>query len=378
MNRRRDTARAGFTLTEMLIAATLGALLLTAAASTAGTFSSAVAQLQTEAVDSYETVVARMDRDVRYAWMVDVPSRDRLQIVGPDNLVTTYYLLGNSLLVTRPDGSTGSILTGLSDVTFEKDTMQRLRSGRDTWATNIVMGRVAAPTGVVPVANVLGSTTVTALSFMAPSNAGARMVSGVIDRYTEWRPLTLQLPLARTGTGTVTFTLYPAFGPGRAEPRPGAAAIGTWSVNLSGIPAGVVLAAPPLVPRPIYALPATTVNIAIPEFAVMLETGVAYTITMQVSAGAQLITTNYASAARTDEMYRTGAGAWTAMGSTIPFEVRANAGCTTTLAFDVTTQVRTTLESQTGESYVGSACVYSQVLAEDPWLGVVAGELPSG
>jgi len=373
----RDTARAGFTLTEMLIAATLGALLLTAAASTAGSFSETVAQLQTDAVDSYENVVARMDRDVRYAWYVDVPSRDRLEVVGPDNLVTTYYLLGNSLLVTRPDGSTGSILTGLSDVTFEQDLMQRLRSDRDTWVNNVSMGRVTAPALAVPTMNALGNSTITALSFMAPSDAGARMVSGVSDRYTEWRPLTLEMLLARTGSGTVTFTIYPAFGPGRAEPRPGAAAIGSWTVALSGIPAGVVLAAPPAVPRPVYAVPAATVNIAIPNLGRNLETGVAYTLTMQASAGSQIITANYASASRTDEMYKTSVGAWTALGSTIAFEVRANAGCTTTFESDVTTQVRTTLESQTGEEYVGSACVYSQVLAEDPWLGVVPGELPS-
>jgi hypothetical protein len=42
------------------------------------------------------------------------------------------------------------------------------------------------------------------------------------------------------------------------------------------------------------------------------------------------------------------------------------------------TQVRTTMLSSEGGTYVGSACVYSQVLADDPWLGVVPGELPGG
>src|SRR5262245_40399571 len=125
----KNADQAGFTLAEMLLAATLGALLLAAAASTAGTFSESMAQLQTEAADSYENVTACIDRDVRYAWMADVVDSHRLQVIDTDNQVTEYHLVGNSLFVTRPDGSTGSVITGLDGLSFEEQTTQRLRSG---------------------------------------------------------------------------------------------------------------------------------------------------------------------------------------------------------------------------------------------------------
>jgi len=148
----------------MLIAATLGALLLTAAASSAGTFSEAVAKIQTESVDAYENVLARIDRDVRYAWWVDVPAHDRLQVLGPDNLVTVYHVVGNSLLVTRPDGSSGSILTGLDSLRFDNDVMQRLRSDRTTQFST-TMASVPAPAST-PTGGGMASTMTLALSFI--------------------------------------------------------------------------------------------------------------------------------------------------------------------------------------------------------------------
>jgi len=369
--------QAGFTLAEMLIAATLGALLLAAAASTAGTFTESMAQLQTEAADSYENVVARIDRDVRYAWMADVVDRHRLQVIGPDSLVTEYRLVGNSLFVTRPDGSTGSVITGLGALDFAEKTLRRLRSGSTASLTG-TMASKAPPSGVVAQGYAMDSSTTVGLSFVRGSDAGARSVTGVSERYMTWQPTLLSMSLARVGTGTVTFRLYPSFGPGLAEPRPGGSAIATWSVNLSALPVGVVLASPPAVPRTLYAAPTATAPMAVPALAQPLEPGVAYTLTLDVSAGATLIISHYPGAARTDQMYKPAAGAWTALSSTIPFVLRGNAACTSTVASDVTTQVRTTMQSTAGGTYVGSACVYSQVLAEDPWLGVVSGELPAG
>jgi len=209
---------------------------------------------------------------------------------------------------------------------------------------------------------------------MGSSDAGPRMVAGVDDRYIYWRPTSLDIRLARVGAGTISFTVYPAFGPGRADPRPGAAAIASWSYSLALMPAGVVTAT---VPRVVYAVPAS-ISIPIPAAMPQLDPGVAYTLLINVSAGAQLVVTQYPSAARTDEMYKVGAGAWTALPFTAAYTIRSQAGCTTTLEADVTTQVRTTLQTSAGGTYVGSACVYSQILAEDPWLGVVPGELPSG
>ncbi len=374
MSHRHDARRAGFTLVETLLAALLGALLLAAAASSAGQFSQAMAELQTESADSYENVLARIGRDVRYAWWVDVPARNRLQLVGPDNLVTEYSVVGNSLLVTRPDGTSGSVVTGLQSLVFEESTLQRLREGSAS-TVSATLASLGIPALAPHTASTMSSSQAYAISFMVPSDAGARSLAGVSDPYTAWQPTTIELTMARIGSGSLTFSIYPAFGPGRAQPRPGAAALASWTQNLSGLPAAAVLAS---WPRLLYVLPAATTPINVPVLPASLEPGVAYSLVITVSAGATAIFASGTVAAHTEQMYRSPAGAWNASPAVVPFAVRGNATCGSTRASDVTTQVRATLQAESGATYVGSACVYSQVMAEDPWLGVVPGELPAG
>lgn len=367
---------AGFTLVELLLAAVLGAMLLMAAASTAGQYSLAMAQLEAEAGDSFENALARVNRDVRYAWSVDVPSRHRLLVTGADQLVTEYEVVGDSLLVTRPDGSSGALVSGLGALNFEADTVQRLRSGRSTTVATTMDSRSASLlsswTG-----SALTSSLACAISFTGGSDAGARSVAGVSDRYTQWQPTSIELQVARVGTGTLTFALYRAFGPLRAEPRPGSSPIATWTQNLSGLPAAVVLAAPPLVARTLYAVPLVAVPINIPVLPSPLEPGVTYTLVISVSSGATAVFATAAAPAHTDQMLRNAAGTWQAMSWLMPYTLRANATCTTTQAADVVAQVRTSLTDAGGEQHLGSANVWGQVLAADPWLGVVSGELPA-
>jgi type II secretory pathway pseudopilin PulG len=377
MSTRHAARRAGFTLVETLLAALLGALLLAAAASSAGQFSQAMAELQQDSADSYENVLARLGRDVRYAWWADVPARNRLQLVGPDNLVTEYSVVGNSLLVTRPDGSSGSVVTGLASLTFAEDTLQRLREST-TRSLDAAMASRSLPALAVPQATPINSGQAYAISFVTPSDAGERGVAGVSEAWLGWRPSTLELTVARVGAGTLTFTLYPAFGPGRAEPRPGAAALANWTQNLAGLPAAVALAVPPAVPRAVYTLPASTTSLNVPVLPASLEPGVAYTLVMTVSAGCTAVFSSAPVGTHTEQMLRTAAGAWQAVSVVVPFLLRGTGQCTSTRATDVTTQVRATLQTEAGATYVGSACVYSQVMAPDPWLGVVPGELPAG
>lgn len=381
MSHTHDARRAGFTLVETLLAALLGALLLAAAASSAGQFSQAMAELQTESADTYENVLARIGRDVRYAWWVDVPARNRLQLVGPDNLVTEYSVVGNSLLVTRPDGTSGSVVTGLQSLVFEESTLQRLREGPASSVSATLASR-SIPALAPRTASTMSSSEAYAISFMVPSDAGALSVAGVNDPYTAWQPTTLELTMSKVGNGSLTFTLYPAFGPGRAQPRPGAAALATWTQNLSGLPTAV------LAVRSAYIPPAVTTTINVPVLPASLEPGVAYTLVMTVSTGATAIFAAGIVAANCEQMSRSSAGGggddddegddWSASSVVVPFAVRGNATCGSTRASDVTTQVRATLQAESGATYVGSACVYSQVMAEDPWLGVVPGELPAG
>lgn len=372
MHVRTKAARAGFTLVEVLLASAMGALLLAASASSAGTFAETIAHLDAQSSNSYESVLARIDRDVRYAWSVSVPSRDQLLVTGPDGALTTYRRVGGSLMVTQPDGSSGELVSGLTTFGFTADSLQRLRSGAPATVPGI-MGSVPAPGGTPATLMQLGGSTQIALSFMATSNAGARTVAGTNDRITSWTPTSVSLPLAGVGVGTVNLALYPSSGPGRGAPRSGAAALASWTLSLAALPVGAFTLRFGV---PNYSPPTAMVSLALP--AVPLQPGVAYTLVVNVTGVGLLNLSTYGSTVRKDQVQRNGSGSWSSMVGTLPFIVQGDATCTTTSATNVTTQVRTTIQTAAGDTYVGSACVYSQILAQDPWLGVVPGETPAG
>ncbi|MBM3985586.1 MAG: hypothetical protein FJ296_07870 [Planctomycetes bacterium] len=141
--------------------------------------------------------------------------------------------------------------------------------------------------------------------------------------------------------------------------------------------AAVALAVPPAAPRAVHALPVSTISLNVPVLPASLEPGVAYTLVMTVSARCTAVFSSAPAGSHTEQMFRPVGGAWQAVPNVVPFALRGNGQCTSTRATDVTTQVRATLQAEAGATYVGSACVYSQVMAPDPWLGVVPGELPA-
>jgi hypothetical protein len=175
------------------------------------------------------------------------------------------------------------------------------------------------------------------------------------------------------GLGTVNFAIYPSSGPGRGDPRAGASALASWSLDLAALPVGSFSMRGGHIT---YTPPATLTAAAVPPL--VLEPGVAYSLVVDFVGAGNLNLSLFGSTSRKDEVSRSGGGSWSALAGAIPFIVHGDATCTTTTATTVTTQVRTTFQSGTGDSYVGSACVFSQVLAPDPWLGVVPGEVPAG
>ena len=64
----------GFTLAEMLIASTLGAILLVGTAGSAGLFGQQVQALKQEVDDSKERALSSIAEEVRYAWAAETPS----------------------------------------------------------------------------------------------------------------------------------------------------------------------------------------------------------------------------------------------------------------------------------------------------------------
>jgi len=122
-----STSRRGFTLVELVISVSLGAVLLVALATSSGLFGS---QLQTVSalVDrGLEESLATMQADVEQAWVVDRVSDTRIEIHDALGNMTAYFLDGNDLNMTRPTGETGVILAGVDDLSFSVGTQTRYR-----------------------------------------------------------------------------------------------------------------------------------------------------------------------------------------------------------------------------------------------------------
>ena len=376
MPTRHDARRAvgGFTLAELLLAATLGSLLVTAAASSAGTFSETVAQLRSDLVDDYDTVAARIAAEVRYAWWVDVPARDHLRIADSAGDLTEYTLVGNSLLVKRPSGDEGAVITGLADLEFEQTTMRRLRND-DTVVANGPLASVPAPFAASS-ARVLGPGEALALAFTIPSSAGPQAVAGVNERRTTATPTSLDLFVASVGVlGMLHGDIYASRAPGDARPRPGAVSLASFDVPLLSVPlAGILGAGPPVVySSPLVSIP---INLTNPQ---ALRPGVGYTLQLSTRAGGTAVVPCFVNAAGNNPgvVYRpNAASAWTQLANVVPISFAGNSVRTATEAQDVASQIRIALTPTGQDAHIASAAVFSQVLAGDPWLGVVPGETP--
>ncbi|MHC5209539.1 MAG: PilW family protein [Planctomycetota bacterium] len=376
--RRADRKLHGFSLVELMIAMMLGAVLLTSVASVSGSMSQSIAQLQSESTDSYDKAMARIARDVRYAWWVDVPSRSQLRIADSDNRVTEYYRVGNSLLVRLPTGEEGSVVTGLDGVNFTADRTQRLREA----AIRPVSGRIhGVPATVDPAAGLkmLPGNSI-AVAFIARSDAGAGSVAGVNENVTAYTPDRIDLQLAKTtSTGSVRIDIYPARAPGDSRPLPGAAPLSGFDVDFSVVPTATAIAPPtnPLDPNTAnYYAPTTKLPLAVPAFLPRLEPGVAYSAVITVNAGSMAVLAGHLAASPNPGVqWRQAPGQpWFSMAGVVPFAVFGGTKQTSTSAADVVRSVEINMDPSDTVARSSTVVVHSQVMAADPWLGVIPGE----
>ena len=361
-----------------MLAAALGATLLTAVSAAVGSMSQTVAWLEADGSDAYDKALARITRDVRYAWWVDTPSPTQLRVADNANRVTEYYRVGNSLLVRLPSGDEGSVVTGLDSVSFAVDAVQRLREG----ATRSVGGTIyslAAPASAAGGLKLYPGYQL-ALGFIASSNAGAGSVAGLDESVLAFGPTRFDLRVARvSAAGLMRIDFYPARAPGDCRPRPGAVSLGGFDVAVSGLPAATVLVADPFgdPAAATYNAPSAVIPLAVPAITPLLSPGTAYTAVLTVRASTMVVVAGHLSAARKDIQLRTsGAAAWVQMTGVVPFLVSGDRRQTATSQYTVADAVHATLDPTVGSARTASAPVYSQALASDRWMGVVPGELP--
>jgi prepilin-type N-terminal cleavage/methylation domain-containing protein len=123
----KTPAYAGFTLLEILIAVTIGSVLVTSLASGLQVFGKELEIVRDEPDARLEEVAVQVTERVRDAWWADVPNAQELRVADPQGNVTTYQLVGDELRVTRPSGVQGTLLADVASASFSVDTTQRLR-----------------------------------------------------------------------------------------------------------------------------------------------------------------------------------------------------------------------------------------------------------
>jgi hypothetical protein len=377
-----------------MVAATLGALLLVGVASTALGLSQSVAQLENETVNSVDNVMARIAREVRYAWWVTVPHRNLLIVADDQNRMTEYYRVGNSLIVRLPGGTEGSVLTGLDEIDFTPESTYRLREAATRQASAMVSSVAAPPTAAKAIELKPGSQL--AMGFKTRTDGGESTVHGLRESVLQVTPTKLDVKIGHAGfAGTLSASIYPARSPGDARPRPGAPPLTTVSVPILALPATQTLAVatepaergsdPTVfdtsqVLSTTHRAPSSTVPLSITGLSAPLEPGVSYTIVLSVNGvgSLSLLAANPdPDGARNDFMMRTAStDPFRPMAYAVPFTLTGEYRVTGTTKSTVVRQVRITLDPSNGDPHVSSAGVYGQVMAEDPWLGVVPHETP--
>ncbi len=117
----------GFTLLEILVAATVGVILITAVAEAVQRFGDELGYIRDEKDVRAEEVLQEIIDRVRDGWWVETPTVGELKITDPYGSATRFVAFGSALYVVRPNDATGALLDGLASATFSVDTTRRLR-----------------------------------------------------------------------------------------------------------------------------------------------------------------------------------------------------------------------------------------------------------
>ncbi len=175
-------AGAGFSLIELLLAATLGAMLVMGVARMSGMFAQHVTAARAEPDTAMERALNTVSDATRQAWIVESPAVDHLDVQDALGNQTSFYVADGALKVARPDGDIGTLLGGVTHATFELETMRRLREAPPV--TNVdTPWAVTEPNGTAGYFT-LSTGTELALGFTVPSlaPASAQLVPDVTEK----------------------------------------------------------------------------------------------------------------------------------------------------------------------------------------------------
>jgi prepilin-type N-terminal cleavage/methylation domain-containing protein len=365
---RRD--QAGFTLAELLLASVLGAMLLTALAVSTFGFTHTLDYMESKAgvTDDADPVLRRITKEIRESWWVEQPEEQKILVADANGDVTEYFIEDAKLWVKRPNGDTGYIYSDFADFTIESSTMPRKREGPLVDADGIFYQSGVSGTATTLVANGASGESIS-LAFTAP--AVPSEVPGEAAADEEVKSVlasVVDVPLTYvhvTGSNNVAFQIYESWAPGKA--RPYGSQIASVSVSGSSLPAAVASGGG-------WAVPISNVAVAL---SAPLEPGTGYSlvITPQGNNIVVLRKVNVAPSIDHDDVAKLSGSSWVDQACVVPFDVKGPWSRTSTLNYDVISLVTLTAWPTNSPLQQRSAAVLSQAITEDPWLGVVPGEI---
>jgi len=372
--RARPNARQqGFTLPELLLASVLGAMLLTSLAVSTYGYTRNLDHLEEEAGiagQDADPALRRITRDIREAWWVEQVSPTHVNVADTLGALTEYYTEGSNLMVKRPNGDTGILYSNFTSISMEPTYMDRFREGPTVSHDGIWYATTAA-TGT-PGTIAVASGEALAIAFSAP--ALPHDVPGVAP--SEEQILGVQssifdLPVAwmgGSGEPKVKLTVYEGWAPGRG--RPTGTALASVTLNGSSIPAATKTGS-------VWNVPATVLPVSL---AATLSPGVGYTLLLEPLGNTNtLVVKQLVQAAfPADQILKKATGTnspWVAQMSVVPLDVKGPWTATSTVITPVVTRVSISIFPAKRPLQQRSAVILSQSTSDDPWLGVVPGEI---
>ncbi len=427
----------GFSLVEMLVALSIGALIVVSLTHAMQVFSANVEAVRAEPDTDLEEAVTLVTDEVRRAWYVEQPSANQIDIFDPYGNRTSYFKDGSQLKVRRPSGQVGVMLEDVQDVDFSVDTITRLRddtpvdSYGTVWATTVPPGDPEPL--VVPPGDCI------AIGFMAPLDAPAEMdvVANVEEELLEATLGQLQLKVAQLIDGTPTVggdlavMLFEARAPGEGQPF--GDPLATMSIPLDTLPPAVwsaidleptlppsgkkgkkkvaVCHIPPgnpgnahtiyissnavnphlahgdilgdcaeVLPEMHLEAPTLAVPIDLGSLGVKIQPGRAYSVVLAVQGDRSIVvnTIPNAAAERSGVAYQLShAGVFESKAISLPCTIQGTRSYTQTRSVPVITRVTLDADLVDGRTIAGSAIVTGQTAVRNPWLGAVPGEMPT-
>ncbi len=364
---------AGFTVPELLIASVLGAMLLSSLAFTTYGYTRNLDHMEEIAGISgtdADPALRRITNDIRQAWWVEQVSNTHIKLADTEGAFTEYYTSGANLMVKRPNGDTGVMYTSFKSIQMEPTYIDRYREGSPASHDGVWYSTLAA-TGT-PSALTVDSGESLAIAFVAP--ALPTQVPGQAtssEQVISVQSSIFDVPMAffeGSGEKKVTLTVYEGWAPGRG--RPTGTALATATVNSSSMPAATQTGS-------VWNVPSSLVPVSL---SAALTPGVGYTLLITPLGNTNTVVLKQMVQASfpADQILKKGVGgsaSWVAQMSTIPLDVKGPWSASTTTITPVINRVSITIFPNNRPLQQRSAVVLSQGVSDDPWLGVVPGEV---